>query len=519
MALPATDFLSGYAAAHPDKLGVVEGDRVLDYAELNRESNRAAAVLIDLGVRAGTKLVWCGQNGIEVVVLVSAARKAGAVAVPLNYRLAPEEAAYVIDNSDATVVLFDVEQTEQLDEARGDCPKVQHWAAFRCGPEEVPSWAVHLESLAAAASDADVSPVGQSDAAGGSMIYTSGTTGKPKGALRKGTDPEVAGALIMHIGYVPDDVYLTTGPLYHSGPLGFMAAVQTLGGSVIVQRHFEPTEWLELVQRHEVTTTFGAPTPIRRVLDLGPDVIRQYDTSSLARVVANAAPWPFELKKRYVEAFGDTSLFEVYGSTELGVNTILRPEDQIRKPGSCGAPAPLVEVGLFDDDGNVVEGVGEPGELFVRSRSAFDTYYKDEEKYDESRRGEWLTVGDVAYRDEEGFFYICDRKKDMIISGGMNIYPAEIEAVLVSHPAVADAAVFGIPSDEWGESAHAVVELRPGTEVTDEELGAFSREHLASYKVPRSFSRLAEIPRTGSGKILKRELRAPYWEGRATAVG
>jgi acyl-CoA synthetase (AMP-forming)/AMP-acid ligase II len=206
MALPATDFLSGYAAAHPDKLGVVEGDRVLDYAELNRESNRAAAVLIDLGVRAGTKLVWCGQNGIEVVVLVSAARKAGAVAVPLNYRLAPEEAAYVIDNSDATVVLFDVEQTEQLDEARGDCPKVQHWAAFRSGPEEVPSWAVHLESLAAAASDADVSPVGQSDAAGGSKIYTSGTTGKPKGALRKGTDPEVAGALIMHIGYVPDDV-------------------------------------------------------------------------------------------------------------------------------------------------------------------------------------------------------------------------------------------------------------------------------------------------------------------------
>jgi fatty-acyl-CoA synthase/long-chain acyl-CoA synthetase len=179
----------------------------------------------------------------------------------------------------------------------------------------------------------------------------------------------------------------------------------------------------------------------------------------------------------------------------------------------------MIELALFDDDGNLVEGVGEPGELFVRSGYAFDTYYKAEDKYEESRRGEWLTVGDVAYRDDEGFFYICDRKKDMIISGGMNIYPAEIEAVLVSHPAVADAAVFGIPSDEWGESAHAVVELRPGSEVTDEELGAFSREHLASYKVPRSFSRLDEIPRTGSGKILKRELRAPYWEGRASAVG
>jgi acyl-coenzyme A synthetase/AMP-(fatty) acid ligase len=519
MALPATDFLSGYAAAHPDKLGVVEGDRVLDYAALNRESNRVASVLVDLGVRAGTKLVWCGQNGIEVVVLISAARKAGAVAVPLNYRLAPDEAAYVIDNSDATVVLFDIEQTEQLKDAPTACPKVQHWVAFRCGRDEVPSWAEHLETRAGEASDADVAPVGEADAAGATMIYTSGTTGKPKGALRTGGDPAVAAALILHIGFSPDDIYLTTGPLYHSGPLGFMAAVQTLGGSVVVQRHFDPQEWLALVEQHKVTTTFSAPTPIRRVLDLGPEVIKRYDTSSLQRVIANAAPWPFELKKRYVEALGDTSLWEVYGSTELGVNTILRPEDQMRKPGSCGAAAPMIELALFDDDGNLVEGVGEPGELFVRSGYAFDTYYKADEKYEESRRGEWLTVGDVAYRDAEGFFYICDRKNDMIISGGMNIYPAEIEAVLVSHPAVVDAAVFGIPSDEWGEAVHAVVELRRGADVSDQELGTFAREHLASYKVPRSFSRLDEIPRTGSGKILKRELRGPYWEGRATAVG
>jgi fatty-acyl-CoA synthase/long-chain acyl-CoA synthetase len=519
MALPATDFLSAYAVAHPDKLGVVEDDRVLNYDELNRESNRVAAVLIDLGVRAGTKLVWCGQNGLEVVVLISAARKAGAVAVPLNYRLAAEEAAYVIDNSDATVVLFDVEQAEQLRDAPAACPKVAHWVAFRCGPDQVPSWAEHLESRAAAASDADVSPVGQAEDTGATMIYTSGTTGKPKGTVRRGGDPAVAAALAIHIGFSPDDVYLTTGPLYHSGPLGFMAAVQTFGGSVVVQRHFEAEPWLALVERHEVTTTFSAPTPIRRVVDLPPEVIARYDTSSLQRVIANAAPWPFELKRRYVEAFGDTSLWEVYGSTELGVNTILRPEDQMRKPGSCGAPAPMIELALFDDDGDLVEGVGEPGELFVRSGYAFDTYYKAEEKYEASKRGDWLTVGDVAYRDEEGFFYICDRKTDMIISGGMNIYPAEIEAVLVSHPAVADAAVFGIPSDEWGEGVHAVVEVRTDTEVTDEELGAFAREHLASYKVPRSFSRLPEIPRTGSGKILKRQLRAPYWEGRATAVG
>jgi len=519
LALPVTDFLSGYAAAHPQKLGVVEGDRVLDYAELNRQANRMAAVLVDLGVRAGTKLVWCGQNGIEVVVLINATRKAGAVAVPLNYRLAPEEAAYVIDNSDATVVLFDIEQVEQLEGGPAACPKVAHWVAFRCEAGDVPPWAEHLESRAAAATDADVAPAGSADDAGATMIYTSGTTGKPKGALRRGGDPAVAAALILHIGYQPDDVYLTTGPLYHSGPLGFMAAVQTLGGSVVVQRHFQPEPWLALVERHRVTTTFSAPTPVRRILDLPPEVIRRFDTSSLQRVIANAAPWPFELKRRYVEAFGERSLWEVYGSTELGVNTVLRPEDQMRKPGSCGRPAPMIELALFDDDGNLVEGVGEPGELFVRSGYAFDTYYKAEDKYEESRRGEWLTVGDVAYRDDEGFFYICDRKKDMVISGGMNIYPAEIEAVLVSHPAIADAAVFGIPSDEWGEAVHAVVELRPGFDVADAELAAFAREHLASYKVPRTFSRVDEIPRTGSGKILKRELRAPYWEGRATAVG
>jgi acyl-CoA synthetase (AMP-forming)/AMP-acid ligase II len=520
VALAATDILSMYAGVHPDKLAVVEGDTRLSYVELNRMANRQARVLQDLGVKAGTTVVWCGQNGYEVVSLVHATRKAGALAVPLNYRLTPDEAHYVIDNSDATVVLFDVEQAEQLKDGPTACPKVTSWIAFRSTADQVPDWAVHLESLAEAASDDDVTPVGSDEAAGATMIYTSGTTGKPKGALRKGgTDPETGAALMQLIGYQPDDVYLTTGPLYHSGPLGFMGVVQALGGTTIVQRNFDAEAWLGLIQEHKVTTTFSAPTPIRRVVDLPEDVIAKYDYSSMKRMVANAAPWPFELKKKYVERLGDGSLWEVYGSTELGVNCVLAPEDQMRKPGSCGRAAPLVEVALFDDDGNLVEGVNEPGELFVRSKAAFDTYYKAEEKFEESKRGDWLTVGDIAYRDDDGFYFICDRKKDMIISGGMNIYPAEIEAVLVAHPAVADACVFGIPSDEWGESVHAAITLYPGTDATDDELQAFGREHLAKYKVPRSFDRIDEIPRSASGKMLKRELRAPYWEGRGAAVG
>ena len=517
------DVLTVHAQAKPEVVAVTEGDTTLTFDELNRLANRQARVLQDLGVRRGDKVVWCGQNGWEVVVIVNACRKAGAVSVPLNYRLSPEEAGYVIDNSDAVVVVFDLEQGGQLGPARAACPNVRSWLAYRCDPTAVPEWAGHLESLAAKAEDAEVTALGPADApgAGGSMIYTSGTTGKPKGALRSGTrgDPASAAALLQLIGYQPDDVYLTTGPLYHSGPLGFMAIVQGLGGSVIVQRHFEAEDWLRLIDRHKVTTTFSAPTPVRRVLDLPADVRSRYDYSSMQRLIANAAPWPFDLKRRYVEAFGDTSLFEVYGSTELGVNTILRPEDQMRKPGSCGRAAPGVEVALFTEDGERVEEPTVPGELYVRSKSTFDTYWKAPEKFEASKRDDWLTVGDIAYFDDEGFFYICDRKNDMIISGGMNIYPAEIEAVLVAHPAIADAAVFGIPSEEWGESVHAVVSIYEGQDPTDDELRAFAREHLASYKIPRSFSRLDEIPRTASGKILKRELRAPYWEGRSSQVG
>ena len=205
----------------------------------------------------------------------------------------------------------------------------------------------------------------------------------------------------------------------------------------------------------------------------------------MQRLIANAAPWPFELKKKYVERVNDYSLFEVYGSTELGVNTMLLPPDQMRKPGSCGRPIPGVEIKLFDDDGNEVTTPMEPGELYVLSDATFATYYKDPEKYDKGKRGDFMTVGDIAYMDDEGFYYICDRKSDMIISGGVNIYPAEIEAVLVAHPDIADAAVFGIPDDEWGEAVHAVITTYDGNDIDQPALEAFCREHLAGFKVPR----------------------------------
>jgi len=395
---------------------------------------------------------------------------------------------------------------------RGQLEKLRHVIAVG-GP--APDGMLGDADIAAAPDSApDVSEEAASGA--GTMIYTSGTTGKPKGAVRSGgPDPETTGALLTLLGYRPDHVYLTCGPLYHSGPSAFLGAGLLFGQTLVVQRRFDAEDWLRLVDTYKVTTTFSAPAPIRMICALPKEVKDRYDRSSMAVMIANAAPWSYALKQQYVADFPPESLFEVYGSTELGVDTVLLPQDQMRKPGSCGQPAPGVEIRLVDADGNEVAGTGpdHPGEVFVRSKSVFSTYYKNDASYAAGSREDFHSVGDIAYWDDEGYLYICDRKSDMIISGGMNVYPAEIEAVLDQHPQIYDVAVFGIPSEEWGEAVHATVVGSPGSSLTAAEVTAFAREHLASYKVPRSVDFTDELPRTGSGKILKRQLRAPFWAG------
>ena len=517
------DFLTLYGQVQPDKPAVID-DRAngpvtsLTYAQLNEQANRLANVLIDLGARPGaTKVVWCGQNSIPLVTMVNAARKLGVTAVPLNYRLSDEEAAYVTDHCDATIVYVDAEFAPMFERIRPQIPQVAHILVF---DGTVPAGMTNVDELIAAASAAEPE-IPESTEAGATMIYTSGTTGKPKGAFRRGAaNAEQVGGMIGLIGYTPDDVYVPTGPLYHSGPGGFMGIAQALGQTVVLQRKFSPEDWLRIVDTYKVSSTFAAPTPIRMICTLPDEVKAKYDTSSMKRMIANAAPWSFALKQMYLADFPHDSLFEVYGSTELGVNCILEPADQLRKPGSCGKPAPMVEVKLFDDDGNEVTGIGpdHPGELFVKSPSVFADYYKQHDKYEADRKHGYQTVGDVAYRDDEGYFYICDRKKDMIISGGMNIYPAEIEGALESHRDIYEAAVFGIPSDEWGESVHAVVVQREDAGLSEADVIAHAREHLAGYKVPRSITWSDELPKTGSGKILKRELRAPFWADRISKV-
>ena len=518
--MPRLDLLYQHASSTPAKPALID-DRPgadplrLSWADFARQVSRLAHVLQDRGVRRGDKIAWCGMNSVGVVRVIHAAQVLGATAVPVNYRFAPEEAAYVVDHCDAGLAYVDAEQAPLFAKIRPGTPKLRHVLVY-----DGPAGADQESADALEAGAPDTPPrVPPGEATPTMMIYTSGTTGKPKGAVRRGLgDPEQVRAMVEQIGYRPDDVYLTTGPLYHSGPVGFMQVAQALGNTVVLQRRFEAADWLRLLATHRVTTTFSAPTPIRLVCNLPPEVKARYDRSSLRIMIANAAPWSFALKQAYLADFPEESLWEVYGSTELGVNTILAPQDQRRKPGSCGKPAPGVEVVLFAEDGSRVSEPKVPGELYVRSRTVFDTYYKAHEKFEEDRRGDYHTVGDMAYFDEEGFYFICDRKKDMIISGGMNIYPAEIEAALEKHPDVLDVAVFGIPSEDWGESVHALLVARPGASLGEEQVIGFAREHLAGYKIPRSVSFTAEIPRTGSGKILKRVLREPFWKDHASKV-
>jgi acyl-CoA synthetase (AMP-forming)/AMP-acid ligase II len=337
------------------------------------------------------------------------------------------------------------------------------------------------------------------------MIYTSGTTGKPKGALRTKADPAMIATLVASLRLeLGTEVHLTTGPLYHSGPLAWATLTHALGGTVVLMRNFDAGRWLRLVREYGVTNTFTAPTPLKRIVALPAEELAEADLSSMRSLVANAAPVPFALKQEIAQKLGEGFLFEVYGSTELGVDAVLPPEEQLLRPGSCGRPIPGVEVRVVGPDGTP-QPPGEPGELQVRSGSTFDGYHGREPV------GEgWKSVGDMAHLDAEGYLYIRDRGGDLVISAGVNIYPAEIEAVLHAHPDVLDAAVFGLPSDEWGETVHAVVAPRPGRKIDIDDLEAHVTEHLAGFKRPRSWQVRDELPRTEAGKLLKRVLRAEH---------
>ncbi len=516
------DVLTQHAHANGGKAAVIVDESgggrpsATTFAELEVLANRLGHAFLSLGARRGERIAWCGPNSLEVITTLHASRKVGLTSVPVSYRFNATEMQYVIDNSDATVVLVDAEQALLVAEVRNQLPKVRGVLVF--GGDAPPGCTQWDELVLAQPDTPPVDDEGAGGAAGATMIYTSGTTGKPKGAMRTGTDASAVGALLAELGLLaPDPVHVTTGPLYHSGPLSFALFAHAVGGTIVVLRKFDPTSWLRLVKEHRVTDTFTAPTQLKRIVALPPGELARADLSSMRTLIANAAPVPYALKQEVIEKLGDGFLYEVYGSTELGVVTVLHPEDQLRKPGSCGKTYGPIEVRIVRDDGTEAA-VGEPGELFIRTTLEMDGYHHTDERLSEHDGGDWKSVGDVAYLDDEGYLFICDRKKDMIISGGVNIYPAEIEAVIHEHPAILDVAVFGIPDDEWGERVHAIVQPRAAAELDLDDLRAFVEARVGGYKRPRDYEVRDELPRTESGKLLKRVLRDEYWRDRETAV-
>jgi len=499
------DFLAAHAEATPDKPAVILGDRRLDFAALDRRANRVAHAFHELGCRADDRVAVMSFNSIETFETASGLRRAGYVIVPINYRLRGPEVAYVINDSGARVVVAGPDHVEVVDAARGD---VRGDPTFVAIGDRVPDgWRSYAEVVDRAPAE----PVEGAEAAGlgPSMIYTSGTTGHPKGAWRPhGVNIENVLQIISIFEFGQPDVHLTCGPGYHSAVSFFTALHSLLGATIVLQPKFDASGALDLIERHRVTTTFMAPTLLQRLVD--EQERRPRDVSSLRALLLGAAPCPHSLKVRAEAALGRV-LWEFYGATETGINTVLRPEDQLRKPGSCGTPVPGQEIRLVRDDG-AEAATGEPGEFMVRNSWLAEYYHRPDATKGSLHDG-FFSVGDIAYRDADGYYFMCDRRIDMIISGGVNIYPAEVEAALHAHPSVADAAVVGVPDDEWGESVKAVVQLRPGASVTEEALIAFCGERVAGYKKPRSVDFVDELPRDAAGKLLKRRIREPYWAG------
>jgi acyl-CoA synthetase (AMP-forming)/AMP-acid ligase II len=496
-----TDFLAVHAEATPGKAAFILGDRKLDFAALHRRANRAANVLTSLGCAEEDRVALMSLNSLEGAEIASGARRAGLVVVPINYRLSGAEIAYVLKDSGAKVAIAGPECVEAMSVAQLEVSREVRFVAI--GGRVPPGWLSYERVLDDAADEFDA--IG--DGLGASMIYTSGTTGRPKGAWRPhGVDIANVLQIISIFEIDNSDVHLMCGPGYHSAVSFFTVLHQVLGATVVIEPKFDAATSLDLIAKHHVTTVFMAPTLLRRLVDAQESQAR--DTSSLRALILGAAPCPYALKVRAEAAFGQV-VWEFYGATETGINTVLRPEDQLRKPGSCGTAVPGQEIRLARDDGTDAP-PGEPGEFMVRNTWLAEYFHRPEATSGSTHDG-FFSVGDIAYRDEEGYYYVCDRRIDMIISGGVNIYPAEVEAVLAAHPAVVDVGVIGVPDEEFGESVKAIVQLRPDASATADDLIAFCAERLAGYKKPRSVDFVDELPRDAAGKLLKRTLRESYW--------
>jgi fatty-acyl-CoA synthase len=490
-------------AALRDTPALIEGDRVHTYGELNERANRLANFFAEHGVTPGGRVAMVMHNCAAFIETQAACAKLKAAAVPLSYRLTSSELEYIFGDSSPAAVVF---HADLADAVLGGAPRRFARVLLAVG-REVPG-CLDYEKALASANPREPKPRKEVEASE-LVMYTSGTTGRPKGAVRalKGSSVTHLLSFLRAIPLRHGDVHLVAGPMYHALGGGFSMLNLGLGATQVLLPKFTGEEFLAAVERRRVTTTAVVPTMLRELCDLPSAVRRKYDIGSLRAVVAGGAALEFPLVKAFADAYGPHLLYNLYGATEFGWVTVAGPEELLARPNTIGRPFPGCEVALLDEQRREVP-QGQVGELFVKSDLLIDRYHRNAEATSSARFRDYFTVGDLATRDPEGFLFIAGRKVDMVISGGVNIYPAEIEQALLSHPAIGEAAVVGVPDERWGEALRAYVSPRDGRSLDPEEIQTFLRERLAGYKIPRQYRILSALPRNPTGKVLKRELRA-----------
>ncbi|MHB1125559.1 MAG: AMP-binding protein [Bacillota bacterium] len=504
--------LAIHAEEQPNKVALKLGNRVCTYGELNARANRLAQGFMALGLIEGDRISFMLNNSFEGFEISQAASKLGLIPVPVNYHFKGGEVEYIVNDSESKAFVFGDEFLDVIQPILENLRSVVKENIFlvgNCSQSKIANYESLYEGKPAA------EPPVRNAIDIRSMIYTSGTTGKPKGVYKAQNAEGTVYFINLFcdlFNFTPDDVHLLPGPFYHSAPNAFSLMQLTIGATVVVMDKFDVQECLRLIQDERITTVHMVPTMFHRILNL-PQLVRdQYDVSSLKSVVHAAAPCPVDTKYKIMGYFGKDTIYEYYASTEMG-GSIVRPEEWLKKPGTVGRAWPGTTLKIFDDDGNEMP-AGQLGEIYmINERMSSFEYFKDSEKTKSSFRQGLFTAGDMGYLDDDGYLFIADRKNDMIISGGVNIYPAEIEAVLHSHPKIFEVAVFGVPDKEWGESIKAVIQLKPDQEATEKEIISFCAEHLANYKRPRSVDFVQDLPRQPSGKLYKRKIRDKYWEG------
>ena len=502
------------AKKFPNTVMLKDSQRSFTYPEVNKRVNQLAHSLLSLGLSKGDKVAVLLENSIEIVEVFLATAKTGIIIVPINFRLVSAEVEYIADNSDAKAFIVHDEFTSTVDPIKAKLTNIapDNYIAVGQAVEGYRSYDGFIENASDSEPDIEVAPADT-----WVLIYTSGTTGKPKGVVRS-HESHIAFFLInaVDFGFNEHDYCMNVMPLCHINSTFFTFTFLYVGGSVYIHpaRSFRPEEILEIVEREKITFISLIPTHYNLILNAS-DEAKKRDVSSVRKLLCSSAPVRKSMKLAIMEFFSGVELYEGYGSTEAGIVTVLKPEYQMKKLGSIGFETLGTEfVKLLDEDGKEV-GVGEVGELYSRGPMLLDEYYKLPDKTAASFRDGWFSAGDMATRDEDGFYQIVDRKDNMIITGGEHVYPSEVEEVIGSHQEVFDCAVIGLPDQKWGEKVAAVVIKKQGADnsaINEEIIKNCCKEQMAGYKSPKEilFINEDEMPRTPTGKILHRKLREKF---------